>query len=379
MIGPVRLGAVGDIMLGELPACSGFGVNSAILENGPTFPFDHARTALADCDLLFGNLEVVISRFDRDRDAFESTIFRAQPEAAEGLEAAGFDVLSLATNHIMQHGREAVLETIQLLGERDIGCVGIEDRDLDLVNFLIRAVNGARVGFLAYNFRPPQYFVDLRIDVPGTEQRVEQDIEQCRGSVDWLVVSLHWGDEFVDRPSAEQVRQARRFVDAGADVILGHHPHIVQGVEKYQGRVIAYSLGDFVFDLWQPRLRESTILRMDLEDRSDIGYEIIPVRINRRWQPEVLDGPAAMVAKERLERRASLINPNLSEADYARLVAAQRHRFRREMRWHYLKNLHRFRSRDLLANLKRIVRGRIRLGAGTLPQNGVELGNSKET
>jgi gamma-polyglutamate biosynthesis protein CapA len=355
----VRLAAVGDIMLGDLPACSGFGVGSTIRRNGPTFPFERARGVLADCDLLFGNLEVVISAFDRDRDPFEAVHFRAQPEAVDGLVAAGFHVLNLANNHIMQHGRSAVLETVELLGQHEIGFIGIEDQGTAIDNFLVRSTNGIRVGFLGYNFRPLQYFFDPPMYVEGTTERVETEIERHRSEVDWLVVSLHWGEEFVDRPSAEQVHQARRFVDAGADVILGHHPHVVQGVEQYRGRVIAYSLGDFIFDLWQPRLRETVILRVDLEDRRELRYEITPARINRHWQPEILDGPAARQARARLEGLSRLIDPRRSQADYLGLATTERNRFRREMWRQYATHLHRYRPRDLYANARRIIRARM--------------------
>lgn len=326
--------------------------------------FDHVRPALADCDVLFGNLEVPISTFDRDRDRFESIHFRAQPEAAEGLAEAGFNVLNLANNHIMQHGRSAVLDTMRHLQTYDIDFVGIEDGEVHQETPLITSIRGARIGFLGYNLRPLQYFGDPPMYVEGTADRIERDIEEHRSRVDWLVISLHWGDEFVDRPSAEQVCQARRFVDAGATAVLGHHPHMLQGVEQYNGGVIAYSLGDFVFDLWQPRLRETMVLRIDLDPASGVRYEIIPCRINDHWQPEVLYGPAADAVKGRVGELSSLIDEDLPASEYASLVAAERARFRREMWWRYLTHLHRFRAKDLYGNAKRILWGRLRIGRG---------------
>lgn len=360
---PIILSAVGDVMLGDLPACSGFGVGSMIERHGPEFPFAKIGKAFAGSDIIFGNLEVVMSRFDRKRDPFGSIHLRAQPKALAGLRQAGFNVMALANNHIMQHGRAAVVETLRLLREAQIAATGIEAADIGVENLAVTTVNGARVGFLAYNFRPPQYFVDPPIDAAGSEERILADLERYRGSADFLVLALHWGEEFVNRPSGEQVRLGRKLIDAGASAILGHHPHIVQGIESYRGRVIAYSLGDFVFDLWQKRLRESMVLRLTLHEPTRVSYEIRPVCINRNWQPELLDGSAAAALQARIAALAQLIDADLPVAEYDELVKNELRRFRREVYLHYIRSARRFGVKRFWANLKGIVSRRLRRGS----------------
>lgn len=354
------LNAVGDIMLGDLPACSGFGVGSMIARHGPEHPFRLVRDALAPGDLTIANLEVVLSRFDPAGDPFASCHLRAQPGAVEGLVWAGIDAVTLANNHIMQHGRAAVLETVSLLRARGIASTGLTDREHGIENLSVVHRRGAAIALLGYNFRPEQYRAAARMDVPGSLDRICADIEDARAAADLIVVSVHWGEEFVVRPSGEQVRAARRMVDAGAHAVLGHHPHIPQGVERYRGRVIAYSLGDFVFDLWPRRLRDSMILRLHCDDPADIGHEIVPLRINDAWQPAPLEGRAAAALVAELEARSRLIDSDLDPLEWERDVNRELGRFRRGVALHYLRSGHRSGLKRLSANLIGIVARRLR-------------------
>ncbi len=355
----LTISAVGDIMLGDLPACSGFGVGSKIAKYGPDFPFAKCKGVFTGSDIAIGNLEVVLSRFNPKTDPFAKTHLRAQPEAIEGLVSAGINCVTLANNHIMQHGLAAVLETADHLISKGIAFTGIEYPDRDMRNLRILEKNGFRVGMLGYNFRPEQYTVSPRIDVAGSEERICNDIESVRGQVDIIVLSLHWGEEFINRPSGEQVRLGRKFIDSGAHIILGHHPHILQGVERYRGRVIAYSLGDFVFDLWDEPLRRSMILRMQVRDVNDVIYDIIPAVINRNWQPVLAEGEDAIRLKKEIEQLAILIDPDASQSEWEQEVARELHRFRQGVYGHYMKNLHRFGIRRLWAIAQGIVSNRI--------------------
>ena len=356
---PLVISAVGDIMLGDLPACSGFGVGSMIAKYGPKFPFEKCVAGLAGSDIVIGNLEVVLSRFDPQTDSFAKTHLRAQPVAVAGLTYAGINAVTLANNHIMQHGREAVLETIRILDENAIAHTGIESAESKIKNFRLIEKKGRKVGLLGYNFRPGQYSVSPRIDVAGNLDRICSDIEAYKGQCDFLVLSLHWGEEFIGRPSPEQVQMGRKFITCGAHVILGHHPHILQGVELYRGRVIAYSLGDFVFDLWPSRLRKSMILRLELAGSDDIRFEIKPILINRNWQPVLLQGEEASRQRTEIEQLASLIDINSSMDDWNREVADELRKFRKSVYSHYLKSLHRFGPKRLFSLAKGIVTNRL--------------------
>lgn len=357
---PVTLLAVGDIMMGDCPPTFGFGVGSQIEKYGPDFPFEHSRTELNKADLLIGNLEAVLSEFDRDHTPFERMRHRGQPVAAEGLENAGFHVLTLANNHIMQHGRAAVLETALKLKERGIEVNGLRIDEIGLRNAVYLTRKNLRFGFLAYNQRPEQYFLDTRVDVPGDLETIRRDIADLRDQVDVLVVSVHWGDEYINRPSLEQIRTAHDIVDAGGDIILGHHPHVLQGIEEYRGAVIAYSLGNFVFDMPQTACRLGMILELLVFGAGKIKYSVTPVKINRRWQPVVLD-PAPAEILQWIADLSGLVadRTNSYERDYVVELEKLNKKHRQDVLFQYLSNAFRYKPTFLMANLAGIIKRRL--------------------
>ncbi len=126
-----------------------------------------------------------------------------------------------------------------------------------------------------------------------------------------MVVSLHWGDEFIDRPSPADVQLARAIVDAGADLIIGHHPHVLRGVERHGRGWIVYSLGNFVCDmLWEEELRETAIAECRLSKNGVEQVRLLPVRINDDSQPVPLQGEGAARLEQRLARLSSALSRN---------------------------------------------------------------------
>ena len=357
--GKIVLLAVGDIMLGDTPHSYGFGVGSQIKKHGPLFPFEGCAKELRRGDIVFGNLEVVLSRFNSSKDPFDEIVLRAQPESAAGLSAAGFNVLSLANNHIMQHGKTAIEETLDILEARNILSIGMNLPERGVTNSAVVEKGNIRIGFLGYNMRPLQYFKDPPLYVEGNPEAIRRDILSLKGSCDLVVVSLHWGDEFVDHPSAEQVGLARSFIDAGAKVILGHHPHILQGIEKYKGGVIAYSLGNFVFDFWQWRLRDSMILRIEIGKDSGVDFDIIPVRINQKHQPIIIDPKDGSDIKNHVEQISRKIEEAIGGAEYRDIVTKATRDYRRQVYRHYLLNIHRYDPGLLMRNFYGVVKRRI--------------------
>ena len=344
----VTLLAVGDIMLGDSPTCFGFGVGSVIRKHGPIYPFEHVIEELRKSDLVFGNLEVVISGFCPASDAFSAVQFRARPEAVEGLLEAGFDVLSVATNHTMQHGRAALEETLAILTEHNIRFTGVEIPEKKIYNHCLLEKDGLRFCFLGYNFRPQQYFIDPPLWITPDLDHIKEDIDALRAKADIIVVSLHWGDEFIECPSPHQVELAHELIDHGANIILGHHPHILQGVEKYNGGVIAYSLGNFVFDMWQRRLRRSMILKVTISG-SAVDYDIIPVVINRNHQPQIVRGQKGDDLGTEISNLSDGIRNGTADRYYTELRKNTR-RYRREVYVHYLTHLRKYNLKRLGAN-----------------------------
>lgn len=347
-------------MLGDLPQCYGFGVGSKISKFGPDFPFEYCADELNKADILFGNLEVVLSGFDITKDEFAAINLRAQPNTVTGLINAGFDVLSLANNHIMQHGMKALKETLDILTANGIKSTGIKFPDKQITNYCIVERNGISIGFLGYNFRPRQYCFDTPPYVEGKIETIRDDISKLKVKSDIIVVSVHWGDEFIDYPSLEQINLAHRIIDCGADIILGHHPHILQGVEKYKNGVIAYSLGNFIFDMWQKRFRKTMILKLIVSKKGKIDYEIVPVIINSSFQPRIAEGNHSISILEQINSLSQKIYHQLDQDYYNNCLKKEQRRYRSEVYLHYLKHIHRFNPKHLFANFTGAVKRRLK-------------------
>jgi len=256
---------VGDIMLS-----SNRGVGRQIKkENEYKYPFLRIVDFLRSADLTFGNLEGPISY--RGKNGGSKYSFRGNPKVVEGLKYAGFDVLSIANNHIFDWGEDAFNDTIYVLKANGIDNVG-GDINYEIANKpVIKNVFGTKVAFLAYSM------VDYDIgnfeainDTPGKssfyEEKLFKKIKELKtsGIADIVIVSFHWGKEYETRSDIKQQKVAYSLVDAGADMIVGHHPHVVQEVEKYKNSWIAYSLGNFIFD---QNFSEETMRGLMLEVR----------------------------------------------------------------------------------------------------------------
>jgi poly-gamma-glutamate synthesis protein (capsule biosynthesis protein) len=331
-------------MLGEDALCLGRGVSSAIRKWGPDHPFVHVGECLRDGDIVFGNLEAVLSNHGLKRGRVRSLAMRGDPQAAEGLKRAGFNVVSLANNHALEHGREALEDTMCILSEQGVAYVGVGSSPEEGREPLVLTSKGVAIAFLAYclvHDRTAYLSVDNPRDICG-------DVAKARTKADLVVVSLHWGNEYIHRPSPEQVALAHDIIDSGCMVILGHHPHVLQSIEHYNGGLIAYSLGNFVFDMWERKTRESAILKVVLSKGGVTNLEVVPVRINRDYQPEVLSGHEGKQVLSRLEDWSSHLQQS-ADGDmetqtemYMEEAAACRNAQRKELRRYFIKNLFRY-------------------------------------
>jgi len=274
----VSLVAVGDIMLGELPLKLGHGVRSAIRKNGNEYVLEKIVKQL-EGDIVFGNLEAVLSD-ENDDASMRSQVMRGDPDSIKVLTSAGFSILSMANNHICEHGAEAFEDTRSRLGRNDIHALGMRkspgSQEQEPVVF---EVNDKRIGFLGYSLRP-----EVSCDTPlyvNDESQILRDIDQYGPTFDFLIISLHWGAEHLDHPSPEQMKFGRQLIDKGANIILGHHPHVVQGIERYGNGLIVYSLGNFIFDQHQMSHRKTFIITIHLRPDA-LDYSITPSIIDEK-------------------------------------------------------------------------------------------------
>lgn len=279
---------VGDVMLGR-------GVAERVAPRGSFDPyFDATRPWLTSADVTFGNLESVIA--DGGTRKERGIAFRAPPRSADALARAGFDVLSMANNHVADFGMEALQDSHATVSAAGIRPVGVGPTGAPQEPVIVERA-GHRFGFLAYcDPRAVNGCTHWDRKLPwrayrATEQALRRDVAALRPQVDTLVVSLHWGTESVPEPDLTQAALARRLIDLGVDVVAGHHAHVHQRAERYRHGVILYSMGNFVFDQHSSaRFREAGLYRVIVGPEGVRRAELIPVRYRaREWMPEPVE------------------------------------------------------------------------------------------
>lgn len=297
---------VGDIMLSR-------GVGRRMkAENDYTFPFQLIRATLAAADLTFANLECPVS--DQGKEKGHRYSFRADPQAIEGLLSAGIDVVSVANNHMYDWGPDALLDTVHRLREAGIRPVGAGANDLEAHYPQLVQLGDLRLAFLTYVAIEPRY-ATAEPGKPGVAwlepERVLADIRFARPLADLVIVSPHWGVEYAPKPNRAHVELARRMIDAGADLVVGTHPHVIQPVEEYGGRWIAYSLGNFIFDQKAPGTNRGLMLKVKVAGKKIAGVDQIPITISAECQASI--EPAGSKTTATTRKRASAPQESANE------------------------------------------------------------------
>jgi poly-gamma-glutamate capsule biosynthesis protein CapA/YwtB (metallophosphatase superfamily) len=283
----LTVAAVGDVMM----AGSALEV---IRQKGADYPFDSTRAAIQSADIAFANLE---APFGADGTPFPKEFtFRVPPEYSSGLVNAGFDVVNLANNHILDFGPSPFATTLRLLDSLGIAVCGA-GMNLDSAESAAVVVrNGWRTAFLGFSLTYPESF-RASAKKPGTafavRERVTRQIAEARSRCDLVIASFHWGKELHTFPEPYQREFARAAIDAGADLVLGHHPHVPQGIELYRGKPIAYSLGNFVFGSRSALTREGILFIARFDSAGFAGADAVPLCVDFarvRFQPRFLRG-----------------------------------------------------------------------------------------
>ena len=346
----LRLAAVGDISLGDHLLTLGFGVRSEIARRGPEHLFARVAPRLRSADIVFGNLECAVTEAGSDPARPLTDTFRATEAGVRTLAAGGFNVVNVANNHALQYGAEGFHDTLQAIGRAGIAAAGVAAAGDFHCAPVIKTVNNVRVGLLAYSQAAENFFQGEPLYARWRPEHVFSDIAQLRPQVDFLVVSCHWGIEQIDYAPVDVVQAARALVDAGVDVVLGHHSHIFQSVERYAQGLICYSLGNFVFDtLWEPYSTQSAIVEITLALRDGakhITHEVVPVRINAAYQPEPLDGAERLRFLARLDgiQKAQTGIASLPPDAIERMTAERERDLNRRKILHVVRSAHRVRS-----------------------------------
>lgn len=285
---------VGDVMLSRSVGAK------MKAEKDWNFPFEKIADTLRAADLTYANLECPVS--DTGTNQHHLYSFRADPQVIGGLKFAGFSVLGVANNHMYDWGRPALLDTVHRLRDAGLHPLGAGANELEAHYPEIVNMKGVRVAFLAYVGIPPEE-ATADADQPGVAwlegDRVMSDIRFARPLADVLIVCLHWGTEYAPRPDRKQVELAHQMIDAGADLVVGGHPHVVQPCEFYHGRWIAYSLGNFIFDQRWPSTHHGLMLRITLTGKQVTDATPIPITIDNGFQASLTPPPPRKPAKRK--------------------------------------------------------------------------------
>lgn len=275
---------VGDIMLSRA-------IGKAMNTNSNwNFPFLKIAELLKSADITFANLEGPISNNGTKVGSIYS--FRADPKTIEGLLYSGFDVVSIANNHIWDYGGEAFKDTLKILKENNISSVGGGSTYDEAHTPIIKEVNGIKIAYLGYTNLLPTFLGSkgdkLSVAFPEESQMV-LDIQKAKASADIVVVSFHWGEEYKTHHNAFQEKLAHKAIDAGANLIIGHHPHVAQDMEKYKDGYIAYSLGNFVFDQnFSEDTRSGLLLKVTIKNKTIDQVISQKVNFNSSFQPYIV-------------------------------------------------------------------------------------------
>lgn len=297
----VTLAAVGDILLDR-------GVARQIKEKGAGYPFERIRQLIGRPDIAIGNLECPLTR--HPMLVPKRFVFQSDPRLAPRLKRSGFTMLNLANNHTLDSGRTGLADTMAALDRAGIGYCGAGASLAAAQQPRVITVKGLKIGFLGFCDTPPEAVYPAP-SLPSVAMcsidEVVRVVAAAATKVDIVVVSFHWGVEYDTRPTPRQCGLARAAVAAGATLVLGSHPHVVQGFEMLprigDGRgVVAYSLGNFVFDPRIPEAARSCVLTVTMDRTGVRSARFVPVTIDGCRPRPARPAEAEAIRREITER-----------------------------------------------------------------------------
>ncbi|MBE0535427.1 MAG: CapA family protein [Phycisphaerae bacterium] len=327
----IRIACLGDIMCGDSFYNAGSGVASSLAHYGRDFLRPDIVDYLRGHDLVMGNVECVLSDKGRNNRRLRSIQMRGSGRTADLLADWNLTVANVANNHILEHGHAAARDTVDNLLRSGIRVIGSGGANTFHKGLRIEQVcrQGLKMAFIGMCLRREKYAFNGGAEL----DQVIEAVEALNKTNVFVCVSMHWGNEFMDYPSPEQTRIADALIRAGARMIIGHHPHVVQGVESRNGALVAYSLGNFIFDSFLADCRWSVMLSVDISDGEVAGWRCVPVLKDHEHRPVLVGDPGKAELTKEFLRRCTLLKASLcEEVDEQRYLAAYRSRDARARR-----------------------------------------------
>lgn len=290
--------AVGDIMLSR-------DVAKQMSKNGndPQLPFSNMKDILLSTDFNFGNLESPFSGTDAQDPNTMTFTFNAPTWAINGLSKYNFKMLNLANNHALNQGKAGLQFTRQYLKDNNLESIGSGENPDEAWEGRIVDMNGIKIGFIGATYAPNSSYLAQISDTT----RLQQSITNMHSKSDYIVVTMHAGTEYERQPNKWQITFARAAIDAGADMVIGAHPHWIQPIEKYKEKYIFYSLGNFIFDqMWSQDTKEGLTAKITLQKKFNSqetilqSIELMPIIIENYSTPRLADKTEAKLILEKI-------------------------------------------------------------------------------
>jgi poly-gamma-glutamate synthesis protein (capsule biosynthesis protein) len=296
----IRFMAVGDMMF-----CCELGKKIRSMNNYD-YHFDKIRHFLNSADFLYGNLETMITSERRYEGFAAPGLYYTDPPVSICLANANFKAVSLAHNHLYDFGSEAVGLTIRLLEREGIKYHGV-GQDYNLARIPLEfEINGLKFGMV--NYCNASTAIDLKhryVACPIKSEIIKQDVTALATKVDFVIVTLH--DGTCSYPSPKQREWSKLAIDCGAKLVIGHHSHLINGIEEYKDGLIAYGLGDFLAWFDDKKSRNSFILDCIFNSDGTMEYQAVPVWLNEDFQIELAEG----AKKDEINSELKILNEKL--------------------------------------------------------------------
>lgn len=331
----VKILALGDIMLGDQPFSFGFGIRSK-LNQGKKIVDEEVIKYLSEFDLVIGNLESPLCPKKKyENDTIDNFSMRGDLKGLELLKKMEVNVVSIANNHIMEHGDKVFENTLTELDLAGVVHIGSKKNPYHIFNIGSKKVALLGWSMVEENFSNP---ANMKYNFTKDYLSIVSELENISEDFDYAVLSLHWGSEFVNVPSKEQIETADNLLKNGFDLIIGHHPHVLQPIVKRDYGIVAFSMGNFIFDYWMNDTNKTGIIEVDLEKMEN---KFIPCEIDKKsFLTKFTDYFEIGAMHE------------YSLTDYNKISIKKRKNFRLSAMVHFIKNLHRYQKRSLIKIIK---------------------------
>lgn len=303
---------VGDMMLDR-------GVKSSVYKN---FNGDYSKLfenlgELKNADILFANLEGDVS--DKGRNVGSKYSFRMEPKVLPVIKEAGFDIVSFANNHVGDWSSVAFKDTLIRLNENQILKTGAGMNKKDVEDPTIIEKNGIKFGFIGFSDVGPNWLEAKESNAGillANDPNIESIIKNAKEKSDVLIVSFHFGEEYKTIHNARQEKLAHIVIDNGADIVIGHHPHVMQDIEEYKGKLIVYSLGNFIFDQYfSKETMRGMLLIANFEGNALINFDRKIITLNKKYQPEGIFEYEDIIKKDKIKESSNCPKPDKKYED----------------------------------------------------------------